>query len=596
MTRILFSTVYDPEPLLGRWAATDQMAYRLTRGQGIFTLEEHAHAWPIHLLAQNIEAVSVLLEWPSFEEFEAELASGEYDYVAISFMNRDIDKLAEMSRAVRSLQPKARIVIGGYGVICLSDRKAGDQVIDADFVCRSEGVQFMRQLLGEQVDRPVSCMMPQSGSTLPWIARRSRGTVGAVLAALGCTKRCPFCATSYYTGGKLVEVLGVDALFESMRAYWDINPFTSTVNVYDENFLDYKERVDALGARIRADEKHGLRALNYFTFGSLSAVSKYDPDELLLNGLDTVWIGVESYFSKLKKTRREEQRAPFDLDQHTIDTRNTFQMLHSIGVKTVGSWIIGLSCQNRMNIGEDEDFFVTLRPTFQQISVLTVEPEMPLGRLYRTGGAGGRKFPWRNFHLYGQTYTPTGFTFDEMLDRVDALYRRLFVELGPSLQRMLEANLNGYRYCLASKNPLLRDHKSVYFQRRVLSQAPLLAVVGEYGPSATIRAKAAEMDREIAGLFGAPGANKERYREHLLRAAAREFEARGHGERPIRTDAFRRYAYGPQSAAAVGRKPYTRTHTRVRDYERAPAAAAAVAPVTPPAVTPEAAVVRGHAI
>ena len=566
MTRILFTTVHEPEPLLGRWAATDQMAYRLTRAQGLFTLEEHAHAWPIHLLAQNVEADSVVLEWPSWEEFETELSNGEFDYVAISFMNRDIDKLVEMSRAVRRLQPRARIVIGGYGIICLSDRKAGDQLIDADDVCRSEGVRFMRQLLGEQTDRRVSCLMPQSGSTLPWMARRSRGTVGSVLAALGCTKRCPFCATSYYTGGKLVEVLGVQELFESMRAYWDVNPFTSTVNVYDENFLDYKERVDALGARIRADEKYGLRALNYFTFGSLSTISKYDPDELLLNGLDAVWIGVESYFSRLKKTRREEHEQ-YDLDQHTHDTKEAFAMLHSIGIKTIGSWIMGLSCQSRMNIVEDEDFFVDLDPTFQQISVLTVEPEMPLGRAYKVGGPGGKRFPWRNFHLYGQTYTPTNFTFDEMLDRVDALYQRMFLELGPSIQRMLEANLNGYRHCKASKNPLLRDQKSVYFQRRVLGQAPMLAVVKEYGPTAATRMKAAEMDRDIDALFTTSGPTKERYREHLLRAAAAEFELRGHGERPIRTDAFRRYLYGPQSAAPDDRKPYTRTHIRIREYE-----------------------------
>ena len=578
MTRILFTPVYDPEPLLGRWAATDQMAYRLTRRQGLFTLEEHAHAWPIHILAQNVEASSVLLEWPSMEEFEEELTQGQFDYVAISFMNRDIDKLVEMSAAVRRLQPKAKIVIGGYGVICLSDKKAGEQDIDADHICRSEGVQFMRQLLGEPVGRPISCMMPQSGSTLPWLARRSRGTVGSVLAALGCTKRCPFCATSYYTGGKLLEVLGVQQLFDSMRAYWDVNPFTSTVNVYDENFLDYKDRVDALGVKIREDGKYGLRALNYFTFGSLSAISRYEPDELLLNGLDTVWIGVESYFSRLKKTRTEANQDVYDMDQRTHDTRSTFRALHDVGIKTIGSWIMGLDCQNRMNVGEDESFFVNLNPTFQQISLLTVEPEMPLGRQYGTSGPGGKRWPWRNFHLYGQTYTPTNFTFDEMLQRVDALYHRLFLENGPSIQRMLESNLNGYRHCKASKHPLLRDQKSINFQRRIQGQAPMLAVIKEYGPTPGVRAKAAELDREIEGLFGAGDSVKERYREHLLRAAAQEFALRGHEERPIRTDGSRRYEYGPQSAAPVGRKPYVKTRTRLREYEPAahPASPAAI--------------------
>ena len=71
-----------------------------------------------------------------------------------------------------------------------------------------------------------------------------------------------------------------------------------------------------------------------------------------------------------------------------------------------------------MNISQDEEYFLRLSPTFQQISVLTVEPEMPIGRRYATGGED-RKYPWRNYHLYGQTFEPTEFSFDEILDRVD---------------------------------------------------------------------------------------------------------------------------------------------------------------------------------
>src|ERR1700691_2392246 len=124
MAQILFSTIYDPDPLLGRWSATDQMAYRLTRGQGIFTLSEHAHSWPLHILAQNLDVESIVLEWPTLEEFEAELARTSYEYVCITFMNRDMNKLPQMCASVRRLCPEAKIVIGGYGVICLPDAKS----------------------------------------------------------------------------------------------------------------------------------------------------------------------------------------------------------------------------------------------------------------------------------------------------------------------------------------------------------------------------------------------------------------------------------------------------------------------------------------
>ncbi|MFL6262986.1 MAG: hypothetical protein ACJ76Y_25075 [Thermoanaerobaculia bacterium] len=574
MTRVLFSTVYDPEPLLERWAATDQMAYRLTRGQGIFTLEEHAHSWPLHLLAQNVEADSVMLEWPSLEEFEAELSAADWDYVCISFMNRDLDKLPLMSEAVRRLCPRAKIVIGGYGVICLPDAEAAKRSADHDFICRGEGVHFLRKLLGEP-DRPIQCRLPQSGATLPWLARRSRGTVGAALAALGCTQKCPFCVTSFYTKGNLLEVLNVRGLYEAMLYYHDVNPFTSTVNIYDENFLDYKERVDALGQLLRDDGRYGLRNLSYFTFGSLSAISRYDPEELLLNGLDTVWIGVESYFTRLKKTRGEDQQGRLDLDERNAFTADTFRALHGLGIKTIGSWIMGLDCQNRVNIPRDEDHFVRLNPTFQQISVLTVEPAMPIGRRYDVGDAETRKYPWRNYHLYGQTFEPTDFTFGELLDRVDGLYGRMYQELGPSLLRMLECNLNGYRYCRRSRHPRLREDKATFFERRVRGQAPILPAVAELGPNPAIRGRARELDREVQELFGRPEEAQRVYRDHLLRKAEAEYQLRGEGERPVRTDAFRRYEYGPQSSSPRDRKPYVVSRTRPRGYEERRAAAPA---------------------
>ncbi len=581
MTKVLFSTVYDPEPLLDRWAATDQMAYRLSRGQGIFTLEEHAHSWPVHLLAQNIEADSAVLEWPSLEEFEQELRDVDYDYVCITFMNRDLDKLPLMSEAVRRLRPRAKIVIGGYGVICLPDAEKAKRAADHDYICRGEGVQFLRRLLGE-ADRPVQCRMPQSGASLPWLSRRSRGTVGAVLAALGCTQKCPFCVTSFYTKGNLVEVMDVRSLYEGMLYYYDTNPFTSTVNVYDENFLDYKDRVDALGRMIRADERYGLRHLNYFTFGSLSAISRYDPEELLLNGLDTVWIGVESYFTRLRKTRAEDQQGELDITERGAYTADTFRTLHGMGIKTIGSWIMGLDCQHRVNISQDEEYFLRLNPTFQQISVLTVEPEMPIGRRYATDSeSNGRKYPWRNYHLYGQTYEPAEFSFDELLDRVDGLYRRMYHELGPSLLRMLQCNLDGYRYCRASRHPLLRQDKAAFFERKVRSQATILPVVAEFGPNPGVRGRAQEMERQIWELFGRPESAQQVYRDHLMRKAAAEHALRGDGDRPIHTDAFRRYEYGPQSRSPKGRKPYVVNRTRLRGYEDVLPAAAASATGTP---------------
>ena len=94
--RILFTTVCRPFDLaLNEFEATDQMAFRLTRDQGLFVMYEHTHLSALHLMAQNLSMASVLLEYPTFEQLESELEKG-YDYVAISFKVCNIEKLAEM--------------------------------------------------------------------------------------------------------------------------------------------------------------------------------------------------------------------------------------------------------------------------------------------------------------------------------------------------------------------------------------------------------------------------------------------------------------------------------------------------------------------
>jgi hypothetical protein len=547
MTRILFSAIYDPAPLLNRWAATDQMAYRLTRGQGIFTLNEHAHAWPLHLLAQNVDCESVVLEWPTLEEFEAECASGNYDYVCITFMNRDLNKLRAMSESVRRLSPRSQIVIGGYGVICLPDDQAARHETDYDHICRGEGVKFLRALLGELPDRPVSCYLPQSGARLPWLSKRNRGTVGALLAGLGCIQRCPFCVTSFYAKGGFIPLLGEQQLYEGMVRYWKVNPFTSTVNVYDENFLDYKDRVDALGRLIRQDDAFGLRHLNYFTFGSVSAICKYDPEELLLNGLDTVWVGVESKFTQLKKTKG-------------ADTGDIFDSLQAVGIKTIGSMILGLDVQDEGNVVADEDFFIRLNPTFQQISILTVEPSMPLARLYQKQKQ--QKYPWENYHLYGQTYEPKNFSYDQLLQRADDLYQRLYFTNGPSIARLLRSNLNGYLYCGRSSHPLLRSDKREFFERRLRSYVPLLAACIEFAPSNLVRQALNELQREVEDVFGPPTAAQRTFSDHVLRSAAQEFAARGESDPPLLKDEFRRYTYLTHDQRPAVGKPYSVSYPR----------------------------------
>jgi hypothetical protein len=541
--RILFCSTATPTQRILGHAGTDQMAYRLTRGQELFVLYQHTHCSPLHLLAQNLSEPSVVLENPTLADFERELAH-DYAYVALSFDMLNSERLLEMADITRRCSPRSKIVVGGYGAICLPETLQG-AAWDGKFdeVCHGEGIAFMRRLLGEGPAREVHGRLPKEGSNVPWLSRRPVGTMGIILSGLGCTQRCPFCVTSASTGGAYVEVMNARQIAAAMRIYWEQSPFTNAVSIYDENFLDQVDKVRELGRLLADDGRHGLRDYNYSAFGSLKALAQYSPEELLLTGIDTVWVGVESKRSALEKTRVKS-------------ADELFPMLHSIGIKTIGSWIIGQDHQAPDNIQEDLDYFVSLEPTFYQLSILGAFPGTALWTRYQKNGRLPARVPWSQYHLYGETFAAKHFTHAAMLEHLEATYHRLYREQGPSLMKVLEVNLNGYEFCARSRHPLLREQRTQFFKKRSQSYYPLLRAATEVAPSARVRSRLENVGRRYRELFGVATSGDDMVTSAILRKAEKEVERLAqHPEPRVWEEPFRRYTYAAAAQRDAG-KPY----------------------------------------
>ncbi|MEK7705842.1 MAG: hypothetical protein AAB426_12850, partial [Myxococcota bacterium] len=403
--RLLLTTTYAPVQRILDFAATDQMGYRLTRGQELFTPYLHTHASPLHLLAQNVDEPSVLLENPTLDDFGRELEAG-YAYVGINFDPINAERMLEMAAIVRHRSPATKIVVGGYGAICASELAQDPRWTKViDYVSQGEGISFLRRVLGADPPSTIHCRLPKEGATLTWLSRRPVGTVGIILSGLGCTQRCPFCVTSASTDGRYIELMDAARIAHTMRNYWERTPATDSVTIYDENFLDHGEKVRELGKLLQADTEIGLRKYAYSAFGSLKALSRYDPEELLLTGLDKAWVGVESKFFTHGKTQEKS-------------AAEIFPWLQSIGIKTIGSWILGQDAQTPENIDEDVDYFVGLDSTFQQLSLLTVVPGTAVWRTYKQQGKIPERVPWGEYHLYGKSFVHEHFSHESMLARV----------------------------------------------------------------------------------------------------------------------------------------------------------------------------------
>lgn len=540
---ILFSTTWKPTSRIDGFASTDEMGFRLTRGQGLFRMYGHTHCNGLHLIAQNVSAPSVILENPTRDLFIEEVRRG-YPVVALSFKLLDVEKLLEMCTVVRKESPSSKIVLGGYGAVCGAEALAEAKWKGKfDAVCTGEGVAFMRQLLDDSVGDGLQCRLPRIGSTLPWLSARAVGTIGIVLSGLGCSYRCPFCVTSAATDGRYVECMTADDVFRTMRGYWAASATTNSVTIYDENFLEYRDKVGALGKLIREDADLGLRRLNYFSFGSLSALARYEPEELLLNGLDTLWIGVESRLSPLTKRKG-------------TDPREAFHMLASIGIKTVGSWILGEDFQTPDNISEDADFFMSLEPAFQQFSLLSAGPPAPLYYQLRRAGRIPPDSDWSQQNIYGNTVMFRHFSHAEALAHVDAMYRRIYHEQGPALMKVLGVNLQGYEFCVRSKHPLLKKDKAAFFQQRCQSYYPFLRTAIVHAPTPAVARRMEELDERCRTVFGAPDPAVVKMSELILARADREAVRLENAPEPAREEPSRRYTY-PARGERTPLRPYT---------------------------------------
>ena len=117
---------------------------QVTRAQGIFSPRTVNVQFSLDYIAENLDAPTVVLQYPSKRELIRELKKG-YDYVGICFVMAVMHKMKEAVALIRQYAPQSQIVLGGYGTVL------NDEVLKpyADHICREEGVAFMRRLLGE---------------------------------------------------------------------------------------------------------------------------------------------------------------------------------------------------------------------------------------------------------------------------------------------------------------------------------------------------------------------------------------------------------------------------------------------------------------
>lgn len=418
---------------------------QVTREQGVFSFRLFHPSYGLLLLKENINAPCTLLDFPDLDRFIDEIRGKSYDVIGISSIIPNVGKVRKMCEIIREYQPGATIVVGGH-VTNLPD--IGDR-IDADHIVRGDGVRWFREFFGENVDAPVRhpCHVSAFGARVLGITLRDKpGDTGAILIpSVGCPMGCNFCATSHMFGGKgkFVNFYETgDELFAIMCGI-EKQLHVRSFHVMDENFLLQKPRALRLLELMKLHNKSW--SLNVFS--SARVIQSYTEEQLVRLGVCWIWMGMEgkeSHYSKLD-----------GIDTHALVAR-----LQKLGIRVLGSSIIGLEDHTPETVDAAIEWAVSHNTVFHQFMLYTPIPGTPLYEVHRKNGSllteeecpipdthGQHRFNFRHPHIKNGAET-------ELLRRA---FRRDFEINGPSIMRLSRTMLAGWKTLKNHPDPCVRD-------------------------------------------------------------------------------------------------------------------------------------------
>ncbi|MBI4585922.1 MAG: cobalamin B12-binding domain-containing protein [Planctomycetes bacterium] len=488
LKKVLLTSVC--RPLGPRQGDAPSVGYELlfgqvTRAQGLFSPRSHHVHFSLEYIAENLEAPTTVLQYPSKEELVRELERG-YDVIGVSFLLATLHRMKEVVALIRKHSPRSQIVLGGYGTV-LSDealRPFGDHI------CREEGVAFLRRLLGEpEIKMPYRHPMvvnPLRVFGLP-VSR-----TGVVFAGLGCPSGCDFCCTSHFFKRKHIQLLPTGAdIYQVIERYLEIDPRMAII-IIDEDFLLNRRRA----LEFRDCVVRGGKALSIFAFASIRAISQYAVTEILEMGIDGLWIGYEGTRSGFpKQSGRPAAEVLTEFREH--------------GINVLASMIVGFPYQTPEIIEEELSGLLALRPGLTQFLIYGPVPGTPFhervvreGLLDPTAVTDPDSFYRRGDGFSSLVKHPTMSPAE-----IEAAQRRCFEEdfqrLGPSIYRSVDSWLLGHLKLRESPLSHLR-RKAARFTTEIRKAYPVFLAGKLLGPNAEVRRWIADLEARVHATLGPP--------------------------------------------------------------------------------------------
>ncbi len=436
--RVLLSSVFGPyaqDDEYGSSAINPMELYhnQVTRAQGVFSLRMFHRSFGLLMIKENIEAPCTLLDFPDLDCFIKTISSDQFDIIGLGSIIPNVGKVKKMCELIRIHQPRATIVVGGH----ISNMDDIDEIIDADYIARGDGVEWFRHYLCQDVSKPIKHPAVVSAFDTRILghnlSNKPGDTAAIVVPSVGCPMGCNFCSTSALFGGKGKfknfyesgeELYGVMADLEKKLKI-------SSFFILDENFLLHRKR--ALGLLEQMKKENKSWAL--FVFSSARVLRSYEIEELVGLGITWVWMGMEGKKSQYSKLAG-------------IETRSLVEDLQAHGIRVLGSSIIGMEDHTPENINQVIDYAVSHSVDFHQFMLYTANHGTPLHAQLKEKGALLSPEEFKVSDSHGQ------FRFNHRHPHIPAgeeekllikAFEQDFKVNGPSLFRLIRTILKGWK-------------------------------------------------------------------------------------------------------------------------------------------------------
>lgn len=478
--KLLLTSVFGPfgvDDRYGRRLNVMELFHnQVTREQGLFSLRINHPSFGLYLIAENLETPTAVLDFPSIDRFTKEVKKG-YDFIGISSIVANFCKVKKMVEIIRELSPRTKIIIGGH---CTSIPNI-ENLIDSDYFSSGEGISWFRRLLGEDVNKPVRHPAIYSTLNRSVMGVPQPATAGVIVPGLGCVNACSFCATTHHFQKKYIGYLNTGKeLYETLREI-EGKLGCDEFFVMDENFLKNLPRAQELLALMERDNKYFYLGV----FSSAETVAACGVEFMAKLGIDFVWIGVESKRSSYAKTKG-------------IDLKSLIHDLREHGIQVLGSAILFLDHHTRENIQEDIDFTINLHTDFVQFMELGPLPGTALYKEYDAAGRILANVPFEDWHGQDKIwFSHPNFSRSETHDYLRDAFRQDYERQGPSLLRLADTSLRGYRTMKYHEDPRLHG-----MQSRLASRCKALRMLFRASKTFSENSKTIEMVAYLEDQYG----------------------------------------------------------------------------------------------